>query len=82
MFKISFFVRKKDGVPGDAFRHYWLGEHAHEQMGYLSRIGVRQYLKCEVLAGHPLTIDGVRSYQRGRCDTTLSITGYSTTSKI
>lgn len=65
MFKISFFVRKKDGVSGDAFRHYWLGEHAHEQMRYLPDIGVRQYLKCEVLAGHPLTIDGMRSYQTG-----------------
>ncbi|MDD9962617.1 MAG: EthD domain-containing protein [Gammaproteobacteria bacterium] len=65
MFKISFFVKRKESVSRDAFRSYWLGRHADQQMQYLREIGVRQYLKCEVLADHPLTLEGMRTYQTG-----------------
>ena len=28
MFKISFFIKKKDEISLEDFRDYWLGEHA------------------------------------------------------
>lgn len=63
MFKISFFIKKKDNISTDDFRQYWLGEHASLSSAYLPQIGVRQYLKCEVLPDHPMTIAGMRNYQ-------------------
>ncbi len=65
MFKISFFIKKKDEAPLEDFRAYWLGEHAELQKMYLDKIGVRQYLKCEALPDHPMTIEGTRAYDTG-----------------
>jgi hypothetical protein len=65
MFKISFFIKKKDDVPAEGFRQYWLEEHARLHKAYIEQIGVRQYIKCEVLHEHPKTIAGTRNYQTG-----------------
>jgi hypothetical protein len=63
VFKISFFVKKRGDVSASAFRNYWLGDHACLQASYLEDIGVRQYIKCEVLRDHPMTIAGTENYQ-------------------
>jgi len=65
VFKISFFVKKRDDVSIDDFRSYWLGEHAELQRAYIDRIGVRKYLKCEVLPEHPLTVEFSKIYDTG-----------------
>lgn len=65
MFKISFFIKKKDDVSLEAFREYWLGEHADLTSQYIERLGVRQYLKCEALPKHPMTIEWSRIYDTG-----------------
>ncbi len=65
MFKISFFVKKNDSVSPTEFRDYWLGRHAEMQRAYLPQIGVHQYLKCEVLHDHPLTVDGRNNFGTG-----------------
>jgi hypothetical protein len=65
VFKISFFIKKKDDIAAEDFRRYWLEEHARLQMTYVEQIGVRQYIKCEVLPDHPMTIAGMRNYQTG-----------------
>ncbi len=65
MFKVSFFVKKSVGVSSEDFRRYWLGEHADLNMAYARDIGVKQYLKCEVLPDHPMTVAGMRNYQTG-----------------
>ncbi|MDA8879950.1 EthD domain-containing protein [Pseudomonadales bacterium] len=65
MFKISFFIKKMDDISAEDFRQYWLEEHARLQMAYVEQIGVRQYIKCEVLPDHPLTIAGMKNYQTG-----------------
>lgn len=65
VFKISFYIKKRDDVSAETFRDYWLGEHAELVKAYAGRIGVRQYLKCEALPDHPMTIDGTRSYDTG-----------------
>ena len=36
MFKISFYIKKKDHVSIEDFRQYWLGEHAELVKDYLS----------------------------------------------
>ena len=61
MFKISFFIKRKNEVGADDFREYWLGEHAELVAAYAEEIGVRQYLKCEILPDHPMTIEGSRA---------------------
>ncbi len=65
MFKISFFIKKKDEVSLEDFRDYWLGEHAELQMKYLDRVGVRKYLKCEALPDHPMTHESTKAYGTG-----------------
>lgn len=65
MFKISFFVKKKDDIDTADFRDYWLGTHAELTMRYLERIGVRQYIKCEALPDHPMTLESTRAYDTG-----------------
>lgn len=65
MFKISFFIKKKDNIKREDFSQYWLAEHAQLQMAYIEKIGVRQYIKCEVLPNHPMTIAGMKNYQTG-----------------
>ncbi len=65
MFKISFFVKRRADVSEDAFRAYWLGQHAEQQLGYVKNLGVRQYVKCEALHDHVLTREGMSAYQTG-----------------
>lgn len=65
MFKISFFIKKKSEVSIEKFREYWLGEHAQKQSAYLDSIGVRQYIKCEALPNHPMTIASTEAYSTG-----------------
>jgi hypothetical protein len=65
VFKISFFIKKRDDVTIEDFRDYWLGEHAEQQKDYLDAIGVRQYLKCEALPDHPMTKAGTAAYDTG-----------------
>lgn len=65
MFKVSFYVKKRESVSAISFRNYWLGEHAELQMKYLDQIGVRQYLKCESLPDHPMTIGASKTYDTG-----------------
>lgn len=65
MFKISFFIKKRDDVALADFRDYWLGKHAQQQKSYLDRIGVRQYLKCEALPDHPMTKASTEAYNTG-----------------
>ena len=65
MFKISFFIRKRDDVPAEMFREYWLGAHAEINRAYLDQIGVRQYLKCEALPEHPMTLKFGEIYGTG-----------------
>ena len=65
MFKISFFIKKRDDISAESFRDYWLGEHAELQKSYLNKIGVRQYLKCEALPDHPMTKMGTQTYDTG-----------------
>ena len=65
MFKISFYIKKKHNVSIEDFREYWLGEHARLVKAYASRLGVRQYLKCEVLPEHPLTKQATATYETG-----------------
>ena len=65
VFKISFFVKKRDDVSLQDFRTYWLGAHAEQQLAYVRDIGVRQYTKCEVLHDHWLTEEGMAAYQTG-----------------
>lgn len=65
MFKISFFIKRKNEVAADEFREYWLGEHAKLVSAYAEEIGVRQYLKCESLPDHPMTKEGSRAYDTG-----------------
>lgn len=65
MFKISFFIKKKDDVSPEAFREYWLGEHAHATLQYVEKIGARQYLKCEALPDNLMTIEWSRVYETG-----------------
>jgi len=63
MFKISFYIKKKENINIDEFRAYWLGEHAKLQKNYLEKIGVRCYQKCEILPENPLGIASVETYQ-------------------
>jgi hypothetical protein len=63
VFKVSFFIAKKPQVALDDFRRYWLGEHAELVSRYAQQIGVRQYIKCEVLHDHPMTLEGTKAYQ-------------------
>ena len=65
MFKISFYVKKRDGISREAFKAYWLGEHADLNRRVLPELGVRQYLKCEVLHDHPLTQQAQIDYGTG-----------------
>ena len=65
MFKISFFIRKRSDVTRNDFRTYWQGEHADLNLAYVRDIGVKQYIKCEVLKDHPLTKASVTSYRTG-----------------
>ena len=65
MFKISFYIKKKDHVSIEDFRQYWLGEHAELVKAYAPKIGVRQYLKCEALPDHPMTKHGTATYGTG-----------------
>lgn len=65
MFKINFYIKKRADVTLPDFRDYWLGEHAERQKSYLKSIGIRQYLKCEILPDHPMTIDAIEAYNVG-----------------
>jgi len=53
MFKVSFYIRKKPEVSSERFRDYWLNDHAEMQKTYLENIGVRAFIKCEVLPNDP-----------------------------
>ena len=65
MFKISFFIKKRDDVSIGDFREYWLGEHADLTLQYAEQLGVRQYLKCEALPEHPMTVEWSKVYDTG-----------------
>jgi hypothetical protein len=65
VFKISFYIKKKDEISARDFREYWLGEHAELVKAYAESIGVRQYLKCEALPEHPMTKMGTADYDTG-----------------
>lgn len=65
MFKISFFIRKKPEVSTEAFREFWLGEHAERLQGFAEKIGVRTLAKCETLPDHPVGIESMAAYQTG-----------------
>ncbi len=65
MFKVSFYVKKHDEISARDFTHYWLGEHADLAREVLPKLGVRQYLKCEVLHDHPLTLQAQTDFGTG-----------------
>ncbi|MBW2369742.1 MAG: EthD domain-containing protein [Deltaproteobacteria bacterium] len=63
MFKISFYIRKKADISAQDFNAYWLGEHAELQKGYLEKLGVRCFIKSEVLPDDPIGQSRMEAYQ-------------------
>ena len=47
MITLNHVVRRKQGISREAFRDFWLEEHAKLQLVIAPGIGVRKYIKCE-----------------------------------
>ena len=65
MFKVNLYIKCAASRAPDAFKEYWLNSHAEQSKDLLQQLGVRQYLKCEVLPEHPLTLASQEAYQTG-----------------
>jgi hypothetical protein len=47
MITLNYLVRKKAAVSAEAFRGYWMGEHAEKSLQLAGTLGIRKYVKCE-----------------------------------
>ena len=65
MFKVNFYIKRTASRTPGAFKEYWLHTHAQLSKDLLQKLGVRQYLKCEVLPENPLTLASQEAYQTG-----------------
>ena len=65
MFKLNYYIKRRPELSADEFRTFWLGEHASRNTAVIEELGVRQYLKCEALPDHPLTLASQEAYQTG-----------------
>ena len=55
MITLNHVVRKNENVSSEAFREYWLGEHAEKVMALSSKLGIKKYTKCEALIDDDVT---------------------------
>jgi len=49
MITLNHLVRKQPNVSAEAFREYWLGQHAELCLQFTSTLGIRKFTKCETL---------------------------------
>jgi hypothetical protein len=55
MITLNYLIRKKADVSADAFRDYWMGEHAAMRLAVCERMGIQKYTKCETKHEDPIT---------------------------